>query len=212
MKRTNKLSLLLVVLFFLNVKSVIAQTKEDLFIGTMDVTWLGLDFTQAKFFGEAAGFGSHGEVTNADFKDKYIPGWNQLFINEPKKFDIAKQVHRTEVKYAIDVTGHQNSTIKKDFFTNDPSQLNSLDAAKVEALVKKYDFMGKKGIGLIFFVEGMNKVTKEGSAWAAYVNMDKKSVIMSSRLTGKPSGFGFKNFWAGAFSSILKDADYKDWK
>jgi hypothetical protein len=212
MIRLNKFSWLLVVLFFLNVKSVFAQTKEDLLAGTTDITWLGMDFSQMKFIGDASQFKDKGEITNADMKDKYIPGWNQLFINEAKKYDVAKVVHRTEVKYAIDVADHANSNIKKDFFSNDPSEMNSLDAAKVEGLVKKYDFMGKKGIGLIFFIEGMSKAKEQASAWVAYVNMDNKSVILSSHVTGKPSGFGFKSFWANAFYKILKDADYKDWK
>lgn len=212
MNRFNKLSWLIAFVFFLSVKCVTAQTKDDLFAGTADVTWLGLDFSQAKFIGEATGFKDHGEVTNGEMRDRYIPGWNMLFVNEQKKYDVAKYTHRAEVKYGIDVTDHANSEIKKDFFSKDPSEYNSLDAAKVEGLVKKYDFKGKKGIGLIIFVEGMSKGKEEASGWAVYVNLDKKSVIMSQHVTGKPGGFGFKNYWAKSFLGMLKDSDYKDWK
>ncbi len=212
MTRTIKLSWLFAVLFFLQVKNVAAQTKEELLDGTAEITWLGMDFTQVKFIGSATQFKDAGEITNSDFRDKYITGWNQLFINEQKKYDVAKVVHRTQVKYAMDVTEKTNSGIKKDFFSNNPDEYMTLDAEKVAGLVKKYNFQGKTGIGLIFFIEGMSKGKDQASAWVAYVNMGNKTVLLSKHLTGKTGGFGFKNFWAKAFYGILKDSDYKDWK
>lgn len=212
MTRTIKFSWLFVVLFFLQVKTVNAQTKDDLYTGTAEITWLGMDFTQVKFIGSATQFKDAGEVTNADFRDKYIVGWNQLFINEQKKYNVAKVVHRTDVRYGMGVTEKANSGIKKDFFSNDPDEYMTLDAEKVAGLVKKYNYLDKKGIGLIFFIEGMSKGKDQASAWVAYVNMDKKTVLLSKHITGKAGGFGFKNYWAKAFYSILKDADYKDWK
>lgn len=212
MNLKNKLNWLLAAVLLLGINAANAQSKEDLMNGFSDITWLGLDFTQAKFIGSATQFKDAGEISNAEFRDKYITGWNNLFINEQKKYDVAKVVHRTEVKYAIDVTEKANSGIKRDFFSNNPSDYNSLDEQKVADLVKKYDFQGKKGIGLIIFVEGMSKGKDQASAWAAYVNMDNRSVIMSKHVTGKSGGFGFKNYWAKAFYNIMKDSDYKDWK
>lgn len=211
MNRLNKLGWLIAVVIFLSAKSVNAQTKEDLMGGSADITWLGMDFSQTKFIGSATQFKDAGEITSAEFRDKYTVGWNQLFIDEQKKYDVAKVVHRAEVKYAMNVTGKANSTIKKDFFSNDPTEYQLLTAEKVAELVKKYDYQGKKGIGLILFIEGMSKGKDQASAWAAYVNMDNKTVIMSKQLTGKAGGFGFKNYWAKAFYNIMKDADYKDW-
>lgn len=212
MNRTNKLSWLIAVFLFLKVSSVPAQTKEDILNGTAEITWLGMDFSQVKFIGSATQFKDAGEITNADFRDKYIVGWNQLFINEQKKYDVAKVVHRTDVKYAIDITGKVNNGIKKDFFSNNPDEYMSLDAAKVESLVKKYDFQGKTGVGLMLFIEGMSKGKDQASAWVAYVNMKTRTVLLSAHVTGKSGGFGFKNYWAKAFYNILKDSDYKDLK
>lgn len=212
MTRTFKFSWLFAVLFFLQVKTITAQTKDDLYTGTAEITWLGMDFTQVKFIGSATQFKDAGEVTNADFRDKYIVGWNQLFINEQKKYNVAKVVHRADVRYGMGITEKVNSGIKKDFFSNDPDEYMTLDAEKVAGLVKKYDFQGKKGIGLIFFIEGMSKGKDQASAWVAYVNMDNKTVLLSKHITAKAGGFGFKNYWAKAFYGILKDADYKDWK
>ena len=104
-----------------------------------------------------------------------------------------------------------NSALKKDFFSNDPSEFTTLDADKVAGIVKKYNFQGNKGIGLIVFVEGMSKGQEKASSWVAYVDMGKKSVLLSSHVTGKVGGFGFKSYWAKAFYNILKDSDYKKW-
>lgn len=212
MNRTNKLSWLLAALLFSSVEFAVAQTKEDLLAGTAEITWLGMDFTKTKFIGAATQFKDAGEITNAEFRDKYVTGWNQLFVNEQKKYDVAKVVHRTDVRYAMEVTEKTNNGIKRDFFSNNPDEYMTLDAAKVESLVKKYNYLGKTGIGLIFFIEGMSKGKDQASAWVAYVDMGKKTVLMSSHVTGKTGGFGFKNYWAKAFYNILKDSDYKDWK
>ena len=116
MNCSKKFCWMMAVIFFAALNIVSAQTKEDLLAGTADVTWLGLDFSQAKFIGTATQFKDAGEVTNADFRDKFIRGWNQLFIDEQKKYDVAKVVHRPEIKYAIDVTGKSQQCFKERFF------------------------------------------------------------------------------------------------
>ena len=213
MNRTSKFLWLIAVLFFVNSRTAKSQgSKDDLMNGSSDVTWLGMDFTQAKFIGAATQFKDAGEITNSEFRDKYISGWNNLFVNEEKKYNVAKVVHRTEIKHGMEVTEKVNNGIKKDFFSNNPDEYMTLDAEKVAGLIKKYNFEGKTGIGLIFFIEGMSKGKDQASAWAAYVDMKSRSVILSKHLTGKAGGFGFKNYWAKSFYNILQDADYKDWK
>ena len=212
MKRRNKFNWLIATMLFVNVQALFAQTKDDILNGEGEITWLGMDFTNAKFIGSATQFKDAGEVTNAEFRDKFIPGWNQLFVNEEKKYDVAKMVHRMEIKHGMEVTEKANSAIKKDFFSNNPDEYMTLDAGKVESIVKGYNFQGKTGIGLIFFIEGMSKAKDQASAWVAYVDMKSKKVLMSHHATGKSGGFGFKNYWAKAFYNILKDSDYKDWK
>ena len=150
MKRANWLIILC--FFCFNAVSVFAQTKADIFNGSTEITWLGIDFTQTKFIGSATQFKDAGEISSSEFRDKYIPSWNQLFINEQKKYDVAKAVKRTEVKYAMDVTEKANNAIKGDFFSNDPNDYKKLDEQKIANLVKNYNFQGKTGIGLMFFI------------------------------------------------------------
>ena len=195
--------------------AVHAQTRADIFNDSREITWLGLDFSHVKFIGPAAQWQDAGAITNAELKEKYFPAWNQLFIAEPKKYDVAGAVHRTDVRYAIEVTEKANNALKnKDFFSDNPDEYQSLDEQKIAALVKKYDFGGKSGIGLLFFVEGMSKAKEEGSAWVAFVDMKSRAVLLTVRETGKSGGFGFRNYWAKSFANMLKGmkSDYSTWK
>lgn len=139
-------------LICLQVSAVFAQSRADIFTGSKDITWLGMDFTQTKFIGSATQFKDAGEITNSEFRDKYIPSWNQLFVNEQKKYNVANAVKRTEVKYGMEVTEKANNSIKGNFFSNDPNDYKKLTDEKIAGLVKQYDFQGKTGIGLLFLL------------------------------------------------------------
>ena len=201
---------------------VFAQSKSDIFNGDVDITFLGLDFSQAKFVGNAAQWGDAGEITNNAMREKYIPAWNDMFVNskEQKNFKIADAVNRMDVYYATEIAEKANSAItKKEFFAESMSEYPKLDESKVSALVKKYNFMGKSGLGMIFFVEGMRKGEEKGdpsyaTVWVTFVDMGSKSVLMTKRVEGKAGGFGFRNFWAGAWKNVLKEMkqDWSDWK
>lgn len=182
----------------------VAQTKADIFSGSAEITWLGMDFTQTKFIGSATQFKDAGEISSSEFRDKYIPSWNQLFINEQKKYDVAKAVKRAEVKYAMAVTEKANNSIKGNFFSDDPNDFKKLDEQKIANLVKGYDFQGKSGIGLIFFIDGMSKSKESASGWITFVDMKSKKVLHTQYETGEAGGFGFKNYWAKSFHNMLK--------
>ena len=205
MKRASWLLAISMVLF--NVNVIFAQTKPDIFNGSTEITWLGIDFTQAKFIGSAFQFKDAGEITNGEFRDKYVPSWNQLFINEQKKYDVAKTVKRSEVKYAMDVTEKANNSIKGNFFSDDPNDYKKLDEQKVANIIKNYDFQGKSGIGMLFVIDGMSKSKEEASGWVTFVDMKSKKVLLTEYKTGKAGGFGFRNYWAKSFQNILKAAE-----
>lgn len=169
------------------------------------ITWLGMDFSQLRFIGSAMQFKDAGEVTDAQMRDKYYPGWNDLFVNEQKKYDVAKYVKRSSVTYETGVTQKANNAARGKVFTDDPDEYQLLTEEKVGKLVKGYNFQGVKGVGLVFFVEGMSKGKEEVSAWVTFVDTKSKTVIATRRVTGKAGGFGFRNYWAKGLFNILKD-------
>jgi hypothetical protein len=198
-----------------------AQTRADVFNDETPITFLGFDFSQAKFIGHASSFKDAGEVSNSEMKDKYIPGWEDLVNVDGKDYyRVADAVHRSDVKFAVDVTEKMNKKIAgKNFFSDDMKDYPSLSESTIAAQVKKYDFAGNTGIGMIIFVEGMHKAEDKGgdsyaTVWITFVDMKSKKVLFTAKEQGKPGGFGFKNYWAGAWKNVLKAAksDWKNWK
>ncbi len=195
------------IIFAININ---AQTKADVFNSGTELTWLGLDFSQVNFIGSATQWKDAGEITSDQMRDKYFPAWNELFQKEPEKYDVAKATNRSSVKYALMVTEKANNSLKRDYFVDDANLYYTLDEAKVAALVKKYNFQGNKGLGLIFFVEGMSKGKEQSCAWATFVNMDTKEVLWTQRIVGKTGmAIGFRNYWANTFNNMLKDLKKK---
>jgi hypothetical protein len=214
-----------ILLVAFSVQNLSAQTKANIFDDTTPITWLGLDYSQTKFIGTASNTSQgkgwnilattdNGIVSNEQFRDEFTVQWNQLFIDEMKKYNVAKAVHRDNVKYALEVTAKANKGLNKDFFSNNPSDFKLINETNIATAVKKYDFQKNEGIGLIFFVEGMSKGMQSEGVWVTFVDMKSKTVLFTTYKTGKPQGFNFRNFWAKPLFTILKDItdDYKDWK
>ena len=190
-----------------------AQTRESIF-GKAPITWLGLDFTHLKFIGSAAQFKDAGTITNGDMRSKYFTAWNNLFITEQKKYNVADAVHRDNVNYAIDVTQSANDKSTAEYFTEKADDYRLLTEDVVRQLVAGYDFKEKTGIGLLFFVEGMSKDKTEASMWVTFVDMGTKKMLIANRMSGNAGGFGFRNYWAKSFYNVLQDVehDFKSWE
>lgn len=200
-------------LFAVAIFNAQAQSKSDILNSDKPITWLGMDFTQVKFIGSAAQWKDAGEVTNSQMRDKYFPAWNDLFEKEKEKYKVADAVNRTDVQYAIDVTEKANNSASGNFFAEDGNAYQLLDEKKIGDMVKKYDFKGHKGIGMMYFVEGMSKGKEEASMWVTFVDMGTKKVLVTKRVEGKAGGFGFRNYWAKSFLSALKTTkkDLDNW-
>ncbi|WP_426669426.1 hypothetical protein ACPPVU_24830 [Mucilaginibacter sp. McL0603] len=213
MKPITNLKWLLAIIFIaVNTQNLMAQSRADIFNEKVPVTWLGVDYSQTKFIGSATS--KDVVISNDEFRDTYVNSWNYLFLNEQKKYDVAKALHRESVKYAIDVTLQANKQlIKKDFYSNNPSDFKLLNEAAISDLVKNYDFQKNDGIGMMFFAEGMSKGMGSMGIWVTFVDMKSKKVLYTVYETGKPGGFGFRNYWAKPLYTTLKDIEdnYKSW-
>ena len=188
--------------------SVFTVKAQDVFNYKEPVTWLGLDFSELKLIK------SDETVTESELQDKYFPGWNDLVLNEPKKFDIAKAIDHDVVDNYLDAVTAVNENAKGGFITTDKSAFEHLDNDKVKQMAKKYNLKGKSGIGLVFIVESMDKNRKEASIWVTFINMGTKEVLLSKPVTGESGGFGFRNYWAGSINKVLKalPGNMRKWK
>ncbi|MFT4062314.1 MAG: hypothetical protein QM642_08160 [Edaphocola sp.] len=176
-----------------------AVCAQDVFNKEEPVTWLGLDFSQLKFIKSDEAIGE------SELQDKYFPGWNDLFEIEYKKYDIAKATGRASAAYFTDAVTALNEKAKGPFIGTQASGFEHLDNAAVTQVVKRYNLSGKSGIGLVFIVEAMSKPKSAASVWVTFIDMGSKKILLAKPVKAKPGGFGFRNYWAGAFYQVLKD-------
>lgn len=226
MKPFTKFKWLIALLFIsVNAQSLSAQSKADIFDKKVPVTWLGVDYSLTTFIGTPSyttvGFSpwtgvkktGDGVITKEEFRDEFLVQWNQLFIDESKKYNVAKAIDRSSVKYAIDVCISANKKLaKKEFFSNDPKDFHTKTEADVVNAVKNYDFQNNQGIGMMYFVEGMERGTGEEGIWVTFVDMKSKTVLLTKYESSKGQGSGFRNYWAKPLYVALKEMNLNKWK
>ncbi|WP_212006406.1 hypothetical protein [Chitinophaga sp. HK235] len=162
-------------------------------------TWLGVDFTQARLLGDAA-------ANAVDIVDRHFAGINDVVINEPKKYDVAGAFHRSKVTYDVTATNKRNAAANKEALKSDNNDdITRLKPADITKLVKGIDVNGKKGIGVLFVMESMNKTGKEASMYVTVIDMATRNVLLTERMTGKAKGFGFRNYWAFSVHDVMDD-------
>jgi len=192
----------------LSVVSTQAQTLKDFFSSDEPLTYLGIDFTQARVIGEP--------VTDAnDMRDRNFPAINAVVVNEPKKYDIAAAFHKTVNTDLALVNKHNETTNTATLKSDNASDYNRLKQEDVDKLVKGYNFNGKKGVGLLFVMDGMSKAEKAANVYVTLVDMGTKKVLLAEKIEGKAQGFGFRNYWAYTIHKVLEEVEkhkYKDWK
>src|SRR5688572_17433861 len=189
---------------------VFGQDKADVFNPTTEITWLGLDFSGAKFIGDRERLGSESDIRHL------IDAINGLMITEADKYNVAAAIQKKTVENAIEVTNEHNAELDVlAMISSEGKDHIHLNPSEVEGIISSYDFKGKSGIGLMFNVESFNKLIEEGSFWITFVNMGTKEILFTERLTAPPSGFGMRNFWAGSVNGVLakiKKKEFENWR
>ena len=183
-----------------------AQSAAEFFnTQTGDVTWLGIDFTQLRLFGDDAASGT-------DIKEKYFSGINNVVVTEPEKYTISKSFRKTplsqNLKYVMEANAYADPDVIKTYNSAD---LNRMDEKAVQQVVSKYKFKGEKGYGILFIAEAFNKAEATAYMWVTIVDLTNGNVLFTKRMSGKATGFGFRNYWARTVYEILKTIDKKEY-
>ena len=197
-------------LLFIGTQPASAQTLKEFFNSSeVPLTYLGVDFTQAKVFNDIA-------ANAMDIRDRQFAAINQVIINEPKKYDFQKAFSKSTVTNDISFVNAKNAKIdaEKIIEANSADEMR-FKKATIESIVKGYNFKGKKGIGLMFIMESMNKASAQGAMYVTLIDLASGKVLLTERMTAKAAGFGFRNYWAKTIAEVLKDiqkSKYKEWK
>ncbi len=163
------------------------------------ITYLGVDFTGVRVINEAS-------TTAADVKARHFAGINQLLLNEPKKFDWAGALGTSNITNDLSLVTARNEKVdEKTLFSTKLEDEKRLSEADIAKMVSQYNFSGKKGTGLIVFMESMSKTSENGSMWVTFVDMDTKKVLLTERMAGKAQGFGFRNYYSYTIYKVIQD-------
>jgi hypothetical protein len=199
--------------FFLvcgTLQSVMAQTAKDIFNSSeTPITYLGIDFTNAKLIGDPG-------ADAIDIRNRYFSSINEVVINEPKKYDLQKALEKSNVSNDLSFVRAKNEKVDADKIkSSSSSDANRFSKSTIEDIVKGYNFGGKKGVGLMFIMESMDKTAKQGSMYVTFIDMASRKVILTERMTGEAGGFGFRNYWVKPVSDVIEKIQkrkYKEWK
>jgi hypothetical protein len=176
-----------------------------------EVVWYGLDFSKTKFIGSFENVKKIRPINDYVLKDIYIPAWNHLIVNEPTNFDIKKTFYKKKVYYDL----RSIESINKTIDTNDLITLNSntISQNDLQDMVDLYKKGNKKeGLGLSFIIESFDKPNEQASLWVVFFDIESKKILLSKHCVGKPTGFGIRNYWAGAIKHIMNEIRYSKYK
>lgn len=176
--------------------SVQAQTMADALNNKCQVTWIGLDFSEAKLIPTVEFATVEADPGTAILK------WNNLLEQEHEKFDLAKALGISNVVTNTSYVAPVNEGVKSQDLLSRTAI--TLDKEKVPSMVKKYKTNDGDGVGVVFVVSAFNKTSEIAEFYVTFFNMKTREVLHSERISGKPTGFGIRNYWAGAVTQVLK--------
>lgn len=180
-----------------------AQQPDNILDAKMPVTWLGLDFTNAKFIGSTAEFGT------PEKSGELMAAWNSLLSKEHAKFDVGRYFRKREVNLDFALTSNKNKSL--DFASKIASgEANELSKSDIEEIIGAYDFTGRTGLGLMFNVESFNREKVKSAIWITFIDLNTGEVIFTERRIGRPSGIGVRNFWGNSVLNMMQGISRKD--
>ena len=161
------------------------------------VNFFGVDFSHANLYA----FEETPEVIQTG-----LERINNLFINERKKFDICKHYKIKSVEYCLETTNINNVKLPVEKTYSNP-KYTELSNKQIKAIISELN-CDSDDCGLVFIAENLNKPDKKAIFIIVFFDGRTKDIIYSKRASAKPTGFGVRNYWAGAINSIIKKWKY----
>ena len=169
------------------------------FLTHREVTWLGVDFSKAKF--TRSGFQLTQEVLQRYFND-----WNMLIISDQKKYDVRMSFRKPVMQYDLSWVTKRNKAVK---INNLLSEFITIDAVYSDEAIMGYVqgsiFPQVSEYSILFIVESFDEHTKLGTVWVVIVHSSTRQVVLCEKFMKTPSGFGLRNYWGRVFYNLFFD-------
>lgn len=204
----KRLPLVLSLVVLATVSSFAQSSLKALFNGEAKLVFLGYDFSETHFIG-SADFADPNAIQN-----KYLATWNSLMITEADKYSLQEPFKLTDQHYETNVDYLTKNNYNTNVLKNTIDGSFYLEEDQVKSIVEMHKFEKQDAVGLVYVVESLNKLHEKAYVWVTFVDLNTGKVLHTEKLSGKPGGFGFRNYWAGAFYSVRKAIDktyYKKW-
>lgn len=187
-----------------------AQSAADIFNSSKtDITWLGVDFTQVKVVGEM------GTVSPSELISLFEK-INGVIINEPEKYNFKEALNKGDIPYDLGPVNKLNGDIDtENVLTSSSAEKGRITEALIAKLVKNYSLKKAEGVGLVIFMETLDKPSETGTMWVTFFRLSDHTVLLTEKMSGKAAGFGFRNHWARPVYEVIKQikkTQYKAWK
>ncbi|PUZ30377.1 hypothetical protein GA0116948_101403 [Chitinophaga costaii] len=183
--------------------AVQAQTLKTFFADDKaTLTYLGVDFTQTRYLGETA-------LNATDFISKVVPSYNDVVVNEVKKYDIAGAFHHPVKNELTQVTKFNEGISEDKLKSSDAADFERFKDADIAKIAAHYK---GSGIGLLFIVEALDKGQKKGAIYAVLIDLSHKKVLLSQRYVQTGKGFTMRNYWLHVVYETINDIDNHDYK
>jgi hypothetical protein len=173
-----------------------AQTPEDVLKHGSAVTFFGIDFSRCK--GVMLG------ATAEEMRVNYFPAINTLLLTEEDKYSVKNAYMKSDVKNTLYDVNKLNQTLDVDNFNAySAKEVKPLDTDAIAQMIQRYDLKDETGIGLVFIAEYLDKTENIGLYHLVYFTMPDGKVIINEKVSGKPKGFGMRNYWAHSIHEII---------
>ena len=219
---------LMIVLLLLTIHANLSAQSFNEINNSQSLGWYGLDFTKARMVGDFSGpiTCSYGyQVTTADgtgltadlIRDNLYSAWNNLILNEPKKYDLEKFFGGKTVSYVTDPVMKLNAQVSLDSIkVNGSLHEIPFSKEKLQQIIYSYKPaipQNASGIGVSFVIEKFDRIAKTAVFNVVFFDPKTCQVLFSDRILEEPEGFacGLRNYWAGSVYNLLKTIKGKKW-
>lgn len=193
---------------FLISGSLQAQSMQDVF-KDKQMTWYGLDFSQAKFIGAFTNTGPKDSKSPTVLRDIYFEGWNYVIVNEKKKYNLQFFFDKNVVKYDLSKVRAINSSV--DTATMMATSVVPFTGKQIQQAVLNYRNKDTSGLGLVFIIESFDRNQDLGTMHAAFFDIATGIVLFTKKVKSTPDGMGVRNYWIRTVYNSM-EAMHKNWK